>query len=113
VKIPALDLEIPAQTQKGSINTIEGFILKTIEGIEDLQEERRKYDPITAKKIDDFIALLKEYREGKKYPFEFILEDPSGNSFIQNPWAPSTDSYCKKEEFQRSIEHYTFMGFNQ
>mgnify|MGYP001572008792 FL=1 len=26
IKIPELDLEIPPQTQKGSINTVEGFI---------------------------------------------------------------------------------------
>jgi len=48
IKIPALDLEIPPQTQKGSINTLEGFLMKTIEGISELQPERRKYDPNTA-----------------------------------------------------------------
>ena len=29
--------------------------MKTIEGLEDLQDERRKYDPATAAKIDDYI----------------------------------------------------------
>lgn len=33
IRIPELDLEIPPETQKGTINTIEGFIAKTIEGI--------------------------------------------------------------------------------
>jgi zinc finger protein len=41
IKVPELDLEIPPQTQKGSINTLEGFLAKTIEGLSDLQEERR------------------------------------------------------------------------
>ena len=36
IRIPELDLEIPSQTQKGSINTLEGFLQKTIEGLEDL-----------------------------------------------------------------------------
>lgn len=38
IRIPELDFEIPPQTQKGSINTIEGFFAKSIEGISELQE---------------------------------------------------------------------------
>jgi hypothetical protein len=52
IRIPELDFEIPPQTQKGSIKTVEGFLLSTIEGIGELQEERRKYDPNTAAAID-------------------------------------------------------------
>lgn len=33
IRIPELELEIPPQTQKGTINTVEGFISKTIDGI--------------------------------------------------------------------------------
>ena len=36
VSIPELELEIPPQTQKGSIKTVEGFLLSTIEGISDM-----------------------------------------------------------------------------
>jgi zinc finger protein len=36
IRIPELDLEIPPQTQKGTVNTIEGFLQKTIEGLSDL-----------------------------------------------------------------------------
>ena len=36
IKIPEIEFEIPPQTQKGSIKTIEGFLLSTIEGIEEL-----------------------------------------------------------------------------
>ena len=82
IKIPALDLEIPPQTQKGSIKTVEGFLMSTIEGISDLQAERRKYDPATAAQIDAYLEKLEEYRQGKHYPFQVELEDPSGNSFI-------------------------------
>ena len=43
IRVPDLDLEIPPQTQKGTINTVEGFLSKTIEGLSDLQEERKVY----------------------------------------------------------------------
>jgi zinc finger protein len=41
IRIPELDLEMPPETQKGSINTVEGYIAKTVEGLQDLQDERR------------------------------------------------------------------------
>ena len=36
IKIPELDFEIPPQTQKGSIKTVEGFLLAAIEGVSEL-----------------------------------------------------------------------------
>jgi zinc finger protein len=112
IKVPELDLEIPPMTQKGSINTIEGILMKTIEGVSEMQEERRKYDPATAAKIDAYIAKLEEYRQGKHYPFTMILDDPSGNSFIQNPSAPSKDPYMVLDSYRRSIADFEFMGYS-
>lgn len=112
IRIPELDLEIPPQTQKGTINTVEGFINKTIEGLSELQEERRKYDPATADKIDEFIAKLRKYQNGEVLPFTFIVDDPSGNSFIQNPNAPNKDVYCKQTLYPRSAQDYISMGYN-
>ena len=36
IRIPELDFEIPAQTQKGSIKTVEGYLLASIEGISEM-----------------------------------------------------------------------------
>jgi zinc finger protein len=36
IRIPELDLEMPPITQKGSINTVEGFIARTIDGLQEL-----------------------------------------------------------------------------
>ena len=36
VRIPEIDFEIPPQTQKGSIKTVEGYLLSTIEGLSEL-----------------------------------------------------------------------------
>lgn len=82
IRVPECGLELPPQTQKGSIKTIEGYFDATIEGLLELQPERRKYDPATATKIDEYIAVLKDYRDMKRMPFHFIVEDPSGNSFV-------------------------------
>jgi len=111
IRIPELDFEIPPQTQKGSINTIEGFIARSIEGISALQEERRRFDPVIAAKLDEFILKLADYQAGKVLPFTFELIDPSGNSFIQNIYAPKIDENLKFERFQRSILDYNLMGY--
>lgn len=82
IRIPELDFEIPPQTQKGSINTVEGFLARSVMGISDLQEERRRYNPEIAAKLDEFLEKLKQYQDAKVLPFTFIVTDPSGNSFI-------------------------------
>lgn len=44
-------------------------------------------------------------------PFTFIVEDVSGNSFVENPSAPTADQYCKKTHWIRTLEDYEFMGY--
>lgn len=39
-----------------------------------------------------------------------ILEDISGNSFIENPFAPQTDSNCKIHHFTRNKEQDHELG---
>ena len=51
--------------------------------------------------------------DGRRYPFTFIVEDPSGNSFVQNPNAPNKDTYMKTEFFPRTTEDYVAMGYNE
>ena len=111
IRIPELDFEIPPQTQKGSINTVEGFIARSIMGLSELQEERRRFDPVTAGKLDEFIAKLQKYSEGSVLPFTFEVYDPSGNSFIQNPNAPAVDENLTYNQFTRSLEDYQVMGY--
>ena len=59
-----------------------------------------------------FIAKLTALREGRDFPFNFELIDPSGNSFVQNPDAPNPDISCINETYLRSIEDYQAMGYN-
>ncbi len=51
--------------------------------------------------------------DGRRFPFTVILEDPSGNSFIQNPNAPNKDIYMKTSFYPRTTEDYMAMGYNE
>jgi zinc finger protein len=99
ITIPEIELEIPRDTQKATIKTIEGYLRATADGLKLNQEERRLQDPDTAMKIDEFIEKLERMCDGKDMPYHFLIDDPSGNSYVQNPHAPAKDVYVSGTMF--------------
>jgi len=112
VTIPELELEIPRTNKKGMLNTVEGLIQNVIDGLTQDQEERQKVDPENAVKIDEFINRLKKFRNGEAFPFHLIIDDPSGNSFIKNPFAPNSDPDMQVEKYNRTNEQCESMGYS-
>ncbi|XP_024540130.1 zinc finger protein ZPR1 [Selaginella moellendorffii] len=110
IKVPELDFEVPPEAQRGVLSTVEGVLLKAGDDLERLQEERRKVDPHTAASIDAFILKLRAYARGEQ-AFTFSLEDPSGNSFIENPNAPKEDPILLREHYDRTHEQQKSLGF--
>lgn len=43
----------------------------------------------------------------------FEIEDPSGNSFIKNPYAPKRDPHLSEEKFVRTPEQLKAMGYEE
>ncbi|KAK9506274.1 hypothetical protein O3M35_008241 [Rhynocoris fuscipes] len=108
IKIPHLQFEIPAQSQKGEITTVEGVITRAIDGLKHEQPLRKVLDSELAKKI---FSLIKQLRKlDGSTPFTMILEDISGNTFVENPQAPSADPNCKTEYFERTKEEDHKLG---
>ncbi|XP_071806568.1 zinc finger protein ZPR1-like [Asterias amurensis] len=106
IKIPELDLEIPGGAQKGSFTTVEGIIDRVTQGLEQEQPVRKIMHPDVAAQIDDFIVKLKHLSP----PFHIILDDPAGNSFIENPKAPEADQALTINMYTRSKEQNTALG---
>ncbi|TRY52887.1 ZPR1-type Zinc finger containing protein [Cryptosporidium tyzzeri] len=111
ISILEQELDIPPSTQKGVISTIEGIITKTIQGLSLNQEARIAQDQEVGGKIEKIINNLKGYLEGKGLPFTIKLDDPSGNSFIQNPIAPLVDHNMKRKLYDRTKEQLEEMGY--
>merc|ERR1712142_356601 len=65
--------------------------------------------PEIAEKIDEVIGQLTKYRSGE-IPFTVVLEDITGNSFIENPFAPQVDPAITIERFIRSKEQDEQLG---
>ncbi|KAF7701239.1 zinc finger protein ZPR1 [Silurus meridionalis] len=112
VRIPELDFEIPAFTQKGSLSTLEGLFDRAVAGLEQDQPKRRTTDPKVADKIDQFIQRLKNLKDVQE-EFTLIIDDPSGNSFIENPFAPQKDQALSVSYYKRTAEQNTALGIEE
>ena len=64
-------------------------------------------------KINNFIIKLSDALSMKKLPFKFIVDDPAGNSFVENPYAPHTDPYAKTLFYERTKEVQEGMGYGR
>ncbi|KAJ8545216.1 hypothetical protein K7X08_017799 [Anisodus acutangulus] len=95
IKIPELDFEIPPEAQRGSLSSIEGIL---------------KVDPQMAEAIDQFLIKLRACASGD-LSFTYILDDPAGNSFIENPLAPSPDPSLIITFYDRTPEQQAALGY--
>ncbi|NWW42367.1 ZPR1 protein, partial [Pedionomus torquatus] len=111
-RIPELDFEIPAFTQKGVLTTIEGMIDRAVAGLEQDQPLRRATDEEVANKIDEFIGKLKQLKEVHS-SFTFIIDDPSGNSFVENPHAPRKDDALVVTHYRRTPQQAAMLGLEE
>nr|CAG4645548.1 EOG090X06TU [Lynceus sp. MCZ IZ 141354] len=103
VKIPEVEFEIPPQSQKGEITTIEGILDRTVAGLQQDQIVRRIAEPEVAEQVDAFIVKLTNLKKLEN-PFTLIIDDPSGNSYIENLLAPHPDPALKLHYYVRNKE---------
>ena len=109
VKIAELELEIPPKGQKGEISTVEGILQRTVAALEQDQPVRRHMDPEGAEQIDKFVSRIQTVLDLGQ-PFTLEIDDPSGNSFIENPQAPGPDPGRIVENYERNTAQNHLLG---
>ena len=102
-KIEELEFEIPAFTQKGTLSTLEGIITRAIEGLMQDQPVRLALHPEDGEKVGQYVEKMKRLLKVEN-PFTIVVDDPSGNSFVENPYAPSDDKLLKTRFYKRTEE---------
>ncbi|XP_050778140.1 zinc finger protein ZPR1 isoform X3 [Gopherus flavomarginatus] len=70
---------------------------------------RQAADKDVAGKIDEFIGKLKQLKEVDS-SFTFIIDDPSGNSFVENPCAPQKDDALVVTRYRRTAQQDAMLG---
>lgn len=113
IHVPFCGLEIPPKTQKGKLSTIEGFLNTAATDLENAYNEGI-YDSLESNikdKIKETISNINKVLDLSALPINLTLIDASGNSFIENPYAPNKDVYCVESHFIRTKEIAKEMGF--
>jgi zinc finger protein len=133
VMLPTLGLEIPPHAQRGTLSTIEGMLTRAAENLAILQPERLRLADINnfhrCQRVIDIIkrtlgntdeesdadfcdednAELDE-GEASRFPFQFIVDDPAGNSYIENLQAPKADPQLHEKHYERTRKLLSFFG---
>lgn len=109
IRIEELDFEIPPKSQKGEITTIEGIINRVVTGLSQDQDKRKVEHPDAAEQINQFIEKL-ENLKSLKNPFTLILDDASGDAFIENLHAPHPDPKLEISHYARNKDQDHLLG---
>lgn len=114
MRIPEIDLELDKGTLGGRFTTLEGLLENIFEEL-DGRLTFYKGDSAGDEKrlrLQEFLGKLRKLITLEVKPFTFILDDPLGNSYLQNFYAPDPDPNMIVEEYERSWEENEFLGLN-
>ena len=112
LSLPDVDFSIAPTRTRGDINTVEGVLGNVIDSLQVDQPNRALQDTDTHDKITALIARLQSMKDGEQ-SFTLVVEDHSGNSYIENPYAPRADPRVKLETYQRTPEQTEELGYAQ
>lgn len=112
MRIRELDFEIPANTQKGEINTLEGVLKTAAKNLGLFQADRMAENPEIGMKVAYVISRLTLMADGDFLPFHVELDDPAGNSYLENPFAPQPDPNMKIQYYHRTKDQDISLGLD-
>lgn len=106
-KFAELDVEIPAK--RGQLTNVEGLLSQIRDDLSVDQPARQHADPDTYAKLVPFIAKLEEAINGDILPLTLIVDDPSGNSWVE--FIPDEASHkWSHVEYFRSMDQNISLG---
>ncbi len=104
-----LEFEIPAKAHRGEVTTVEGLLSTCASRLENDQPARLRVDVDVGLKIAKVISRLRDMASGDEQ-VTVKIDDPSGNSFVENPSAPEKDECLKQTFYTRTPEQDIFVG---
>ncbi len=110
-RVEELEFEIPHG--KGVLTTVEGLLMSALDELRDSQEARRAHDPALADQVEAFVARLALAVAGASLPLTIVLDDPSGNSWVENPVAPKADPDMEFHQYKRTEEQQQRLGLQK
>ncbi|KAJ2711890.1 nucleolar zinc-finger protein [Coemansia spiralis] len=118
ISIPEVDFTAPP-TKDSTLTTVEGLVSRFIEDLEADQDQRRELVPEVYQAIEAILARLRSAltlpaEDGdvvSPHAFTLVVDDPTGNSYLENLCAPSADPKLSVRHYRRSREQMVELGF--
>jgi len=110
VKFIELDIEVPAG--RGQLTNVEGLLSMILEDLELQQPARKEQIPEVWAKIEEVIAKGHKMIAGESFPFRVLLDDPSGNSWIEPDQKDGVGKWSRVE-YARSPEQNESLGLGE
>ena len=104
-----VDIELSIAPSTGALSTVEGCVKKAIEELSQNQAERLTQSFEVWEKVQLVISRLEGYLENRE-KFTISLDDPSGNSYIENLCAPLMDPKITIKLYDRTREQDIALG---
>jgi len=113
-EIPEIDFVMNEGTLGGKFTTIEGLL-------KDCIEQLSKSNPFTVgdsndhsfpSKMREFLKTLEKIQNGEMLNITVILDDPCGNSYLQNVYAPESDPNLQEIHYERTFDQNEILGIN-
>lgn len=109
IRIPEIQFELPS-SGRGEINTVEGIVQQFSDNIRGQLPHIESSNPSQYTQLNQLVDRLNDMSAGKS-SFTLEIDDPAGNSYIENPVAPNKDLRCKVIYYERTAEQVRSMGF--
>jgi zinc finger protein len=110
LRFPEVGFQIPPSLKRGTLSTVEGSLQIILKSFTDEQEAAKEKDPDGPVPYEDLVNQLQKLRQGEGYPFQVVLDDPSGNSWIKNNCTPNPDPDLQIIHYYRTKEQCATIG---
>lgn len=107
IKIPEIEFEV--KRQPGLVTNIEGILDRTEAGMKQMLELNPDLDDDTKDKVKEFLTKIMKCKL-MLMDFTFILDDPSGNSYVQSLTAPAIDPMLDVIHYNRTRDQNLLLG---
>ncbi|KAG0231429.1 nucleolar zinc-finger protein [Actinomortierella wolfii] len=111
LEIPEIDLELNAGTLGGRFTTVEGLLRQVHDELSSKVPHEAEDQPERRAIFKKFLDRLEQVMS-LEIKATLILDDPLGNSYLQNLYAPEPDPQLTIEEYERTFEQNEALGLN-
>lgn len=114
VEVPELELELAAGTLGGRFTTVEGLLVA-------IKEQLTAANPFavgdsaaaeTRSAFAAWLGRLDAALAAERPAFTLVLDDPTGNSYVQNVYAPDVDPQLTVTPYERTAQQDDELGIS-